>query len=75
MSPLPSKEEMDVMDSGNISDDEPTYTEILKDISDGSKYHPNVNSIEAGYKIRDRIRQIKSEWKGSLKALQTWVKV
>ena len=38
---------MDVMDSGDESDDEPISTEILEDIRDGSKSHPRVNRIEA----------------------------
>ena len=56
------------MDSGNESDDEHTSTEILEDIHDWSQSHPNVNKRETRYKIRDRIKQIKSEWKGALKA-------
>ena len=44
---------------------------MLKDIIDGSQTHPNVNRREACYKIRDRIRQIQLEWKGSLKATQS----
>ena len=34
-----SKEEMNVMDSGNNSDDETMSTDMLKDIRDGSQYH------------------------------------
>ena len=52
------------------SDDEPMSTETLEDIRDGSQSHPNVNRIEARYKIRDRIKQGQSEWKGALKATQ-----
>ena len=51
---------MDVMDSGDESDDEPMSTEMLEDINDGSQSHPNVNRKEARYKIRDCIRQIQS---------------
>ena len=43
MPPLISKEEMDAMDSENESDDEPMSTDMLKDICNGSQYHPNVN--------------------------------
>ena len=64
MPPLVSEEEMDAMDSGNESDDEPMYTEMLEDICDGSQYHMSVNSREAHYKIRDHIKKTKSEWKG-----------
>ena len=41
---------------------------MLEDICDGNQTHPNVNRIEARYKIRYRIRQRQSEWKGELKA-------
>ena len=70
MPPLLNKEEMDGMDSANELDDEPMYTVMLEDICDGSQSHPNVNRREARYKIRDRIKQRKSEWKGALKATQ-----
>ena len=43
MPPLIIKEEMDAMDSGNESDDDPMSMEILEDISDVSQSHPNVN--------------------------------
>ena len=66
--PLLREEEMDMMDSGIESYDEPMYTEILEDICDGSQYHPKMNRREAHYKIRDRIKQIQSEWKGALNA-------
>ena len=45
MPPLLSKEEMDVMDSIDGSDDEPMSTDILEEICDGSKSHPKVNRI------------------------------
>ena len=45
-------------------------TEILEEICDGIQSHPNVNQREARYKVRDCIRQGKSEWKGALKATQ-----
>ena len=57
MLPLISEEEMDAMDSGNDSEDEPMHTEMLEYIRDGSKSHSNVNRIDARYKIRDRIKQ------------------
>ena len=43
MSPLLSEEEMDVMDYGDESDDEPMSMEMLEDIHDRSQSHPNVN--------------------------------
>ena len=70
MTPLISEEEVDAMDSGDESDDNPMSTEMLEDISDGSQSHTNVNKKESRYKIRDRIKQIQLEWKGALKATQ-----
>ena len=54
---------MDAMESGDQSDHDLISTEMLHDIRDGSQSHPNVNRIEARYKIRDRIKQGQSEWK------------
>ena len=54
---------MNSMDYRDESDHDLISTYILEDIRDGSQSHPNVNKIEAHYKIRDRIRQIQSEWK------------
>ena len=68
MPPLPSKEDMDAMDSSDESDHDLISTEILEDIRDGSQTHTNVNRREASYKIHDRIRQRQLEWKGYLKA-------
>ena len=56
------------MDFVDDSDHDIISTEMLEDIRDGSQTHPNVDRREAGYKIRDRIRQIQSEWKGALKS-------
>ena len=61
---------MYAMDSGNKSDDEHMPTEMLEDIRDRSQSHPNVNNIEARYKIHDHINQRQPEWKGALKATQ-----
>ena len=44
--------------------------ETLEDIRDGSQTHPTVNRREVGYKGCDSIEQIRSEWKGALKATQ-----
>ena len=73
--PLISKEEMDVMDSGDESEYEPTSTEMLEDICDGSQYHPSVNRRDARYKIFDCIKQRQSEWKGVFKDTQNMGKV
>ena len=43
MTPLTIEEEMDAMDSGDESDDEPLFTEMLEDIRDGSKSHLIIN--------------------------------
>ena len=56
------------MDFVDDSDHDIISTEMLEDICDRSQSHPNVNRREARYKIRDRIRQIQSEWKGALKS-------
>ena len=66
MPPLLSEDEMDAMDSGYESDNELISTEMLENICDGSKYHPNVNRREDRYKIRDRIKQRQPEWKGAI---------
>ena len=68
MSPLLSKEDMDAMNSGDESDHDLISTGISKDIRDGNQSHPKFNKREDRYKIRDRIRQMQSEWKGVLKA-------
>ena len=70
MPPLISKEEMDKMDSGYDSEDELMSTYMLKDIRDGSQSHKSFNIRNARYKIRYRIKQRQSEWKGVLKATQ-----
>ena len=48
---------MDTINSGDDSDHDLISTEMLEDICDGSKTHPNVNKREARYEIRDRVRQ------------------
>ena len=50
------------MNSGDESDHDLISTEMLEDIRDESHTHLNVNRREAHYKIRDRIRQIQSEY-------------
>ena len=57
---------MDMMDSGNESDDESMSTEILEDIHDGRNSHPIVNKKEARKTLRDRIKQIQTKWKEAL---------
>ena len=65
-----SEHDMDAVNSGDESDHELISTEMLEDIRDGRQTHPNMKRIDARYKTRDHIRQIKSEWKGALKATQ-----
>ena len=43
MPPLISEEEIDAMDSGYESDNNPISTEMLEDIRDGSQSHTSVN--------------------------------
>ena len=59
------------MNYGDDSDHDLISTEMLEDIRDGCQTHPNVHRIEARCKIRDRIRQGQSEWKGALKSTQS----
>ena len=61
---------MDAMDSFDESDHDLISTEMLENIRDGNQSHPNINQREACYKIRDRIKQRQSEWKGALQATQ-----
>ena len=69
-----SKQDMDDINSGDGSDHDLISTEMLENIRDGIQTHQNVNRREACYKIRDRISQIQSEWKGASKATQSMVK-
>ena len=66
-----SEQDMEDINSGDKSDHDIISTEMLEDIRDRSQTHTNVNRREARYKIRERIRQRKSEWKGELKATQS----
>ena len=63
-----SKQDMENINSGDESDHDLISMEMLEDIREGSQTHPNVNKREARYKIRDRVRQRQSEWKGALEA-------
>ena len=49
-------------------DDDLISTETLHDIRDGNQTHPNIDEREARLKIRDRIKQNKSECKVALRA-------
>ena len=65
-----NKQDMENIDSNEKSDHNLISMETLEDIRDGSQTHPTVNKREARCKIRDRIKQRQSEWKGALKATQ-----
>ena len=72
---LISKAKMDEMSSVDECDAEPTPTDVLEDICDGSLFHPIINRREARYKICDCIK--KCEWNGkeSYYKSKTWEKV
>ena len=62
-----SEQDMDAMNSDDESDHDILSTDMLEDILDGSKTHPNVNRREERYKIHDHIRQRQTERKRALK--------
>ena len=59
---------MENLDEKEKFDDNHISTETLEDIRDRNQTHPTVDKREARRKIRDRIKQNKSEWKGALRA-------
>ena len=59
---------MENLDSNEKSNHGLISIERLEDIHDGIQTHQTVNKRESRCKIRDRIKQRKSEWKGALKA-------
>ena len=61
-----SEQDIENINSGDESDHDLISTEMLEDIRYRSQTHPNFNRREACYKIRNRIRQRQSEWKGAL---------
>ena len=61
---------MDDMDSGNESDHDNIYTEMLENNCDGSQYHPNFIQRELCYKIRDCIKRRQSDLKKAIKDTQ-----
>ena len=66
-----SEQDMENINSGDESDHDLISTKMLEDICDVSQTHPNINRREACFKIRDRIRQRQSEWKGALKVTRS----
>ena len=75
LSPLICEEEMGAKLSGDESDAEPIYTDMLEDILDGNQSHSIIYNIEVRYNIRYCIKQGQVECKGALLSIQTWVKV
>ena len=69
-----NKQDMENLDSNQKSDHDLISTETLEDICDGSQTHLTVNKRESRCKIRDRIKQSQSEWKGALNATRNMVK-
>ena len=63
-----SEQDMENLDEKEEFDDDLISTETLHVIRDGNQAHPNIDKREAHLKIRDRIKQKKSQWKGALKA-------
>ena len=56
-----SKQDMENIDEKGKFDDNLISTETLHDISDGNQTHPDIDKREARLKIRDRIKQKKSQ--------------
>ena len=52
-----NEQDMENLDSNELSDHDLISTEMLEDIRDRSQTHPNVNKKEAHYEIRDRVRK------------------
>ena len=63
-----SEQDMENLDEKQNINDDLIRTETLHDIRDINQTHPNIHKREARLKIRDRIKQNKSQWKGVLKA-------
>ena len=63
-----NEQDMENLDEKEKSDHDLISLETLEDIRDGSQTRQTVNKREARWKIRDRIKQRQSEWKGELKS-------
>ena len=63
-----NEQDMENIDEKEKSDHNLISFETSEEIHDGSQTHLKVNKREARCKIRDRIKQRQSEWKGALKA-------
>ena len=60
---LLAKKDMENINEKENFDDNLISTETLHDIRDGNQTHPNIDKREARLKIRDHIKQKKSQWK------------
>ena len=58
-----SEQDMEYLDEKEKLDDDLISTETLHDIRDGNQTHPNIDKREARLKIRDHIKQNKSQCK------------
>ena len=58
---------MENIDEKENLDNDLISTETLHDIRDGNQTHPNIDKREAHLKILDRIKKMKSQWKGKLR--------
>ena len=58
---------MENLDENEQFDDDLIRKETLHEICDGNQTHLNIDKREALLKIRDCIKQNKSEWKGALR--------
>ena len=56
---------IDESSEDNNSDHESISTDALKYILYGRYVHPDINARDSRLKIRDHIRQGKSDWKGA----------
>ena len=63
-----SEQDIENLDEKEKLDDNHISTETLHDICDGNQTNLNIDKREARLKIRDRIKQNKSQWKGALRA-------
>ena len=63
-----NEKDMENLDENEKSNHNLITTDTLEDIRDINQTHPTVNKREARCKIRDRIKQMQSEWNGAFKA-------
>ena len=63
-----NEQDIENLDSNELSDHDLISMEMLEDIRDGSQIHPEVNKTEARYEIRNSIRQKESQWEVALKS-------